>query len=121
MEKIVREYGNGVSFFVEFRFDERESNAVAHCWPDFTFHLQRGEGWGVIPEKGYGGAALVDGNYAPGGKFIDGVWKGVIYPNGRRDIPNIDDSVRTLYDSIMKPLDSVMKWFESFEKIEIDK
>ena len=78
MEKYVQKHENGVSFLIEFRFDDREADAVEHSWPDFTFHLERGEGWGVFPEKGYGGAALVDGIFTPGGKFIKGIWRGVI-------------------------------------------
>ena len=116
MEISKKKHKNEYSYFVELRFDDREANAVALCWPDFTFHLDRGEGWGVIPEKGYGGAALIDGKYAPGGKFIDRVWKGVIYPNGREDIPNIDDAIRILSDSVKKPLDTVIKWFDEAEK-----
>ena len=112
----MQKHENGVSIFIEFRFNDREADAVVHCWSDFTFHLERGEGWGVIPEKGYGGAALVDGNHAPGGKFIEGVWRGVIYPNGREDIPNIDAAIKTLSDSINKPLNAVMKWFDASEK-----
>lgn len=118
MEISKKKLENGYSFYVEFRFDAREENAVAHCWPDFTFHLERGEGWGVIPEKGYGGAALVDGNHAPGGKFIEGVWKGIIYPNGRENIPNIDDAIAILSDSVNKPLNALMKWFDAAEKYQ---
>jgi hypothetical protein len=107
---------NGYSFYVEFRFDDREANAVAHYWSDFTFYLERGDGWGVIPEKGYGGAALVDGKHAPGGRFIEGVWKGIIYPNGIENIPNIDDAIKILSDSVNKHLNALLECFDAAEK-----
>ena len=116
MKKKYSDFGNGVSYNIEFSLDKRELDAVKRFWPEFTFHLNRGEGWGVIPNDGFFGVAWVDGNPAPGGKFNDGVWKGIIYPNGREDIPNIDESIKTLYDTAMKSLAPVMETYEALEK-----
>lgn len=112
MEKKYTDYGNGVSYIIEFRLDKKELDAVNRFWPEFTFHLKRGEGWGVIPDEHFFGVAWVDGNPAAGGKFKDGVWRGIIYPNGREDIPSIDDSVDALYDTAMQSLVPVMETYD---------
>ena len=118
MKKTVQDYGNKVSYRVEFNLEERELMAVNRFWHDFTFYLKRGEGWGVIPEEGFGGVAWVDNKPAPGGRFRDGIWKGVIYPNGRPDIPNINDSVDILYETAIESLMPVMQTLEAFESLQ---
>lgn len=115
---------NGYSFFIEFRLDANEAKAVEHCWPDLTFHLKNGKHWRVIPNPGYGGAVLVDGNHRFGGKFIDGVWKGIVYPNGTgseivKNIDySIDEAINVLSDSVKKPLTAVLECSDSFIKFK---
>ena len=115
MKKKYDDYGNGVSYVVEFSIDKKEREAVKRFWPELTFPLKGGEGWGVMPDKDFFGVAWVDGNPLAGGKFRDGVWRGIVYPKSREKISDIEASVNILYDAAMNSLASVMEKYDKPE------
>jgi len=117
MKLEVNRYKKTESFEIVLHLNEIEAKAVRFLWPDFCFPLRRDEGWGVIPDQGYGGVAWFDNNPVPGGKFVNGIWRGIIYPNGRPDIPDINNASAQIRQIAEKALTPAMESFEAYENL----